>query len=387
MGRPAIVLCVAALFVPSCNLDTDRAAPPVDAPTQVGACGTTESVFPKLLAFVREDRFAPLREVLEARFLPSDANPQPDPSFRTIVDALLRLVKQLGLSDTAYVAHLAASEQVESQLGPLVVLALEFVDGRLDGQARYEALDAGAHFVRVCNPDHLLTAIEMLLRFESPSTGGPWIVALLDEVQLLLGDPMLDEFLTQFERNAEAGRPAIVNLIGQIMQFVADEDFAISRVETLLDSAVYPNVDASLETRIRRFVALLDEVTQPEANILVPLQGAMRCGNQHQAQRNAIIGFLYDLVFAERVGLETILEGADFLSSEAVVGELELLADVVFIVRTDLTLRDDLRELLVILLSTPDAEAIVPVLVELFEDEVVTELLEGVVTLLDGCGR
>ncbi len=376
-----------ASLLASCNLDTDRPAPNVAPPTQQGACGTTESVFPQLLAFVREDRFAPLREVLEARFLPSEANPQPDPSFRTIVDALLRLVTQLGLDETAYVAHLASTEQVETELGPLVVLALEFVDGRLDDEPRYEALDAGAHFIRVCDPNHLLTAIEMLLRFESPSTGGPWIVALLDELRLLLADPTLESFLASFERNAEEGRPAIISLVRQIMVLVADESFAISRVETLLESAVYPVVDASLESQLKRFVVLLDEVTAEEANILVPLQGALRCGVEHAPQRDALIGFLYDLVFSERVGLETILQGADFLSSEAVVSELELLADVVYIVRTDLTLRDDLRELLAILISTPDAQRIVPVLIALIDEQVVSELLQGVVTLLDGCGR
>lgn len=385
-GKLAVLVSVASLLG-SCNLDTDRPAPNVPPPTQQGACGTTETLFPELLAFVREDRFAPLREVLETRFLPSEANPRPVPSFRDIVDALLRLITQLGLDETAYVAHLASTEQVETELGPLVVLALEFVDGRLDGTPRYEALDAGAHFVRVCDPDYLITALEMLLRFESPSAGEPWIVALLDELRLLLADPTLDSFLQSFERNAEEGRPAIISLVRQIMVLVADEAFAISRVETLLESAVYPVVDDALEAQLRRFVVLLDEVTSEEANILVPLQGSLRCGLEHAPQRDALIGFLYDLVFSERVGLQTILDGADFLSSEAVVSELELLADVVYIVRTDLTLRDDLRELLAILISRPDAEKIVPVLIALIDEKVVTELLQGVVTLLDGCGR
>lgn len=371
----------------ACSLDTDRPAPTVASPTQQGACGTTETLFPELLAFVRDDRFAPLREVVEQRFLPTEDEPNPQPSLRTIFDAALRLVTQLGLDETAYVAHLASTEQVETELGPLVVLALEYVDGRIGDRPRYEVLDAGAHFVRVCDPNHLLTAIEMLLRLESPSAGQPWLVAVLDELAALLGEPDLERFLTSFERNAERGRPAVISLVRQVMVFVADDNFAIGRIETLLDSAVYPNVEAPLEARIRRFVELLDEATSEEAGILVPLQGSLRCGLLHPTQRDAIIAFGYDLAFDEVVGLDVLLEGAAFLSSDAVASELELLADVVRIVRTDLTLRDDLRETIAVLLSSPDAQRIVPVLIALIDEKIVTELLGGVVQLLGGCGR
>ena len=67
--------------------------------------------------------------------------------------------------------------------------------------------------------------------------------------------------------------------------------------------------------------------------------------------------------------------------------ELSLLADTVRLVRSDLTIRDDLRDLLVVLLSRPDVQKVVPVLVELLDRKVVTELLTALVTLLDGCGR
>lgn len=387
-ARNAVVWPLLALAaLPSCNLDTDDPAPYVDPPTTQGACGTTETLIPQFLQFVTDDRFAPLREVLDRRFVPSEYNPNPDPSLRTILDAIVRLITQLGLSDTAYVAHLAASAEVEEELGPLVVHMLGYVDGRLDGTPHYDATDSAAHFIRVCEPDHLLSAIEGLLRFRSPSADKAWIVAVIEEIGPLLDEPELTPFIEGFEQSGETGRPAIISLLRQIMAFVADDDFAISRVETLLMSAVYPNVGPSLETRIERLVELLGEATAPEAGILVPLQGAMRCGMQHGEHRDELIGFVYDLTVSEEVGLKGLIDGIGFVASDVVAQELDLLADVIAIVRTDLTLRDEIRELLATLISSPDAELVVPVLIDLFEEKIVTELLAAVVQLLDGCGR
>jgi hypothetical protein len=373
----------------SCNLDTDTAAPHVAPPTAAGACGTTETLLPKLLAFVREDRFAPLRRIIEMRLLPSAENPTPDPSLRTLLGGIVSLISQLGLDRTALVLDLVAKGEVEEKLAPFLVTLLEFIDGRYDGVDHYEVADAGALFLRRCDPDFLLLAVEELLRFESPShPGEPWMVALLGEIGELLKDPGLEPFLEGFERESQRGKPAVTSLLVQIMIFLSDQNFAIERVETLLESAVYPVVSADLRARIERMVYLLDEATRPQAGILEPLQGAVRCGLMHAEARDQLIGFGYDLIASREVGLDAVLMTTqDVVSIASAKNQLGLLADLVKIIREDLRIRDDLRELIAVLLSRPDVELSIPVLIDLLDSGVLSELLEAFVKLLGGCGR
>lgn len=378
----------ALLVLFGCNLDTDQEAPYMAPPDEPGTCGTTATLFPRLLSFAEEERLAPLKEVLLDRLAPGPDNPQPDPSLRVVLNALVRLVSQLGLDKTHDIATIAARAELEEELSPLVVLLLEFMDGRIDGRDHYDAAEASAYFVRVCNPDHLLTSIELLLRFQSPSYGKPWLVAVLEALRPIVVNPTLQVFLEEFEREAEQGRPAIVSLLVQIMSFVADDGFAISRVETLMESAVYPIVDQELEDQIEVLVLLLDEATQPDAGLFRPLQQAMRCGMQHREERDALLGTAYDLLTSGAIELSEIVDaGSGILQSDALIPELSLLADTVRVVRTDTTIRDDLRELLLVLLSRPDVQKVVPVFIDLLEEKVVAELLDGLVVLLSGCGR
>lgn len=386
LRRATALTALVAVF--GCNLDTDREAPYVAPPDEPGTCGTTASLFPRLISFAEEERLAPLREVLLSRLATTPENPLPDPSLRVVLNALVRLVSQLGLDKTQDIATIAARAELQEELSPILVLLLEFLDGRIDGRDHYDAAEAGAHFVRVCNPDYLLTSIELLLRFQSPSYGKPWIVAVLEALRPIVANPTLQPFLEGFERESEQGRPAIVSLLVQIMSFVADEGFSISRVRTLLDSAVYPAVDQDLEDQIEVLVLLLDEATTPEAGLFEPLQQAMRCGMQHQDERDALLGLVYDLLTSGAIDPSEIVDtGSDILQSDALVPELSLLADTVRIVRTDTVIRDDLRELLALLLTRPDVEKVVPVLIELVDEKVVAELLDGLVVLLSGCGR
>lgn len=377
-----------ALGAIACSFDTDRAVERLPPPIPEGRCGTTATLFPRLLAFLREGRFAPLRDVLERRLLPAADGTQPDLSLKTVFAALVRVVSQLGLDQTAYFVDVAAKEEVEEELGPLISAALKLIDGRFDGVPRYEAGDAAAHFVARCDPDHLLTAIEGGLRLKSAQDGRPWVLVALEATVPLLEDPQLQPFLASFERNAETGKPAVVSLLAQIMGFLGDENFAISRVQTLLDSAVYPFAEPELEAKIRVLVDLMDEATSEDAGILQPLQRAVRCGMMHPEQRDVLLGLVFDVVVEPELGAELIVQSASgVLVGDALATELDLIADVVHVMRDDLSIRDDLQELTVMLLSQPESQRVVPVIIELIDRLVFAELVGAIVTLLDGCGR
>ncbi len=345
-----------------------------------GACGTTETLLPKLALFLGEDRFEPLRAVIQKNF--------DDPALRTLLGAIVTLVSQLGLDRTELVVEIAKKGEIEANLAPLLVAALGLVDGRTDGTTRYAVPDAAALFIDRCDPDHLLTGVEGVLRFQSPSHGKPWLTATLQEASPLLSDPALGPFLDSFEQNAERGKPAIVSIGVQIMVFLADENFSIERVQTLLESAVYPLVSPALKAKIEVLVAMLDEATRPEAGILVPIQGAVRCGLMHPEARDQLLGFVYDLIASEEVGLNMIIDSTVAITSETgAKNELDLVADVVAIVRDDPKLSRDIRGLLSTLLSEPDVELTLPVVIELLDREVLGEALEAVAKLLSGCGR
>lgn len=386
-GRFSASLLALLVAAPACGLDTDAPAPHLDPPTETGACGSTADLFANLNRFVEDGRYEPLRRVVEDNLQPSPDNPAPDPSWRSVVNALLALIRQIGLEEAAIVATIAADGAVEDQLSPVVRVVLEFLDGRLDGAPRYEVAEAGAFFVDRCDASFLLASVEGVLRFESPSAAQPWLVALLDRLVPLLDNPTLRPFLNSFERGGEAGRPAIVGIFVQIMSFLADDGFAVSRVETLLDSAVYPLVDPSLERDIEALMVLFAEVTDPSQDVFAPLQAAMQCGMRHPGPRDVLLGFVYDLAASPEVGLERVLEGVGVLRLDVVTDQLELLADVVRVLREDELVQRELRAVLVLFLSRPAVQDVVPVLIGLLEEEILAELLTAVVTLLEGCGR
>lgn len=380
----ALVLCLAG-----CGFDTDRAAPYASPPVIAGACGTTETFFPRLLGFVREDRFEPLRRVIEARLLPTPGDPTPDPSLRTLLGALVRLVEGLGLARANEVVDLAKKGDVEQKVAPLLTTIMRFMDGEIDGRLHYESADATALFLRRCDPDHLLSAAEGVLRLTSPShDGSPWVVALLEETIALIEEPGFQSFLDSFEREAERGRPAIISLLGQILISIADDGFTIDRVETLFESAVYPFVSPDLGAHFEALVGLIGEAASTEAPVLRPLQRAVRCTTEHPAARDDVLGFIYDVLATEEVGLDMLASATNgLISGDSAERELDLVSDALKVIREDLVIRDDLRELMAILLSRPDVELVTPVVVEMLEEGVVTELFDGAAKLLGGCGR
>ncbi len=383
--RSAVSLAV--LSVLGCGFDTDAEAPYLDPPNEVGTCGSTADLFPKLEAFVADGKYMPLKAVVQTHLQPTPANPVPDPSWRSVVNAILGLLTQIGLEEAGLVATIIADGQVEDQIGPLVSVVLEFMDGRLDGKDHYEVAESAALFVDRCDASYLLASVEGVLRLHSPSTNKPWLVAVLDAASPLLENPTLLPFLESFEQGGAEGRPAIVAVLAQIMGMLADEDFHISRVENLIESVVYPLIDAELETDLERLMVLLGEATDPNLEVFAPLQQAMRCGIRHPADRDVLLGFTYDLFITPEVGLQGVLEGVGVLRLDVVVDQLDLLADVTHVLIVDDSVQRELRSLLILFLGRPVVDEVVPVLIDLFEEEILGELLSAVVTLLEGCGR
>ena len=112
--RASISLLVAMLGVSSlsCSFDTDTPAPPLVTNGEPPAlCGTTASVFPKLLLFIEDGKFEPLKAFIQRHLVISDENPQPDVSTRTLFSGILKITRSLGLEKTVDLTDLVANSQ------------------------------------------------------------------------------------------------------------------------------------------------------------------------------------------------------------------------------------------------------------------------------------
>jgi hypothetical protein len=355
----------------SCSFDAETPAPYLAAPTAAGICGSTETLLPKLFDFVRAQELDPLRDVIEARLLPTAERPAPVPSLRGLLDALVRLATGLGLERTLDAATIASRNQTLQQLKPLLLLLLRYVHGDVDGRPHFEAAGAGSTLFRTCDADNLLTAIEAVLRL--PSQEDPkvrWLAALSKDLAALIEEPSLTPFLETFQKDAETGRPAILSLLNQIALFLTDERFDIARVKTLLESAVYPAVSNGLRAKIEVLVGRLEEVTRPEVDVLRPLQRAIRCLNAQPEARTALLATLDGLVTPER-------------STEV----LDFVADLVKVLRQDRVAQQEILGFLAILFEVDNAKAIAPALLHAVERDLLGEISDGIVRILGGCGR
>ncbi|MEE2904079.1 MAG: hypothetical protein VYC39_17260 [Myxococcota bacterium] len=346
-------------------------------------------MFPKLLSFIEQGKFEPLKSFIQRHLLISEENPQPDISTRTLFSGILKITRSLGLEKTVDLTDLVTNSEILGEQLPLLTAALDFITGKTDGKSRYETGDAAAHFIRVCDPDHLLSAIELLTSFESPSRPGEmWIDVMLKEIAVVVDNQKLDEFLDAFEQDAEKGRPAVINIIAQLMGLIRQSSFSISQVETLLDSAVYPILSDELRPNVERMVTLLEEVTAPDAGILVPLQRSIDCGMHSPAERDVIIGFLYDLLFSQDIGArDALISVAELVSIEDSKFLLGIVSDLIGSIRSDRLARDELLELFALMLQQPDVNALLPIVSELIAEEIFTELLVAIQSILGDCNR
>jgi|GEM_PF-2232669 len=389
-GFSALLFTLLGVSAISCSFDHDEPAPPLVTNGEPPAlCGTTASVFPKLLSFIEQGKFEPLKAFIQRHLLISEENPQPDISTRTLFSGILKITRSLGLEKTVDLTDLVTNSEILGEQLPLFTAAIDFITGKTDGKSRYETGDAAAHFIRVCDPDHLLLAIELLTSFESPSRPGEmWIDVMIKEIAVVVDNQKLDEFLDAFEQDAEKGRPAVINVIAQLMGLIRQSSFSISQVETLLESAVYPILSDELRPNIERMVTLLEEVTAPDAGILVPLQRSIECGMQSPVERDVIIGFLYDLLFSQDIGArDALISVAELVSVEDSKFLLGIVSDLIGSIRSDRLARDELLELFALMLQQPDVNALLPIVSELISEDIFTELLVAIQSILGDCNR
>ena len=97
---------------------------------------------------------------------------------------------------------------------------------------------------------------------------------------------------------------------------------------------------------------------------------------------------MYDLITVDQLDLAGLLAAVDGVVSEADGTELlDFVSGVLVVLRDDRVVQRQILGLVEVLLRRPDVEGIAPMLLELLEADVGSELLGAVGRLLEGCGR
>lgn len=220
----------------------------------------------------------------------------------------VRRALDLGLRDQQAKAALEA-------LRPLLVTVLGYVSNKgpgADGTTHYEAFDflyTAAGNSSLCSPRNLVDVIDRILVFfrNNPACGNdcPGTVALRN-VEALLADPALEQFLADFEESEGGGRGkagilAVIATVGRAMENMpANEhyfdgiDNAVKLVMQFLgDEPKYAGMKAGLESML----GLLRELLRPdrEGSLLLPLKEVMHCVNTLDKDQ-ALTGAVYDLM-------------------------------------------------------------------------------------------
>lgn len=389
MVRRPVERCLAFVawsLAAGCGLDLDRPAPASEPARVVGACGSTETLFAGLFQLSREGGLEDLRSLLTERSLLGPEGREPELSLRQVLGAAVRIVTRLGVRATREAAISLGEGPVAETLSSLVVETLRLAAGRVDGRTRYAATEAAAFYLRRCDAEPILTLAERGLRLLRADGQERWLVAVFRESASLLEDPAFDRFLRDFESSGERGRAAVVGLFNQIVGFLADEGFDVARVRALLEDSVYPLVDPALAAKLDGLLARFEEALGLDPMLQSAMQKVARCALVDEAPRRELLGFLYDLSASDAVELERLFAEASRLVSDAAQARfLDHVAGLFAAVRDEREAREDIFLLLAVFLEPPEVERALPLFIELFERELVSELFAGVATLLGGC--
>lgn len=360
-----------------CDVGFERPAPSSPPARGPGRCEQTASLAPRLLQALDDDDLAPWREVVHSRF----EGPEARPALRELIGAFLDVARRLGLEPARDLASSLLRPELGARLEPGAVALFETLDGRLDGMRRYEVLGAAGSFIRTCEPEPLLGALQVALRLER-ADGQRWARDVLVGLRQLLE---LDEVATlsaSFRLDGEVGRPAVVELLTRVMLVLGRDPDPMPALRTLIDSAVRPLLSAEAEAVVDRLIRLGEEASASSA--WTTLGAAFRCGNRRPEARDQLLGFVVDLAVVPELGAEGWLKSAEALETLSDV-ELDGWAGVLEVFAESPGPRDTLLEGLAVLLEPDVAPRWAPVLLGLMEDGVLREVTEGLVALLDGC--
>lgn len=433
-------LALLALGVAPCGAEHVDA--PADPPAPEAVCPAPHELAPTLFRKLDEDAFADLREVVEdvlsvchdGTRVVSCADPRAEPpasgvllgSFLAAVGdfaadppealagarpgeagycappgevpaapnrlcALRRAVDRLVLERTPD-GRIVLVEAFEA-LQPLLASVLRYVDGTLPGATgggRWDLLPVTRTVVERCNDDPFLDLAQGLLRWLAPPRGK----AAFEAFSRLLRNPDAKALLTSIDVKNDVGRGGFLALARTLRDALTSDGFDPAELQSTFEDLVYPFVrdhypDHGLEADLRGAVDVLVDVLDPQRSpgVLRPLQEVVLCAEAADPD-DALLGASYDLLFdAEVVGLDALMDTLSALTDADPDGTvLEAAGLLLRAFAEDRDARVAFSVVFGEVLTEENARKVLPVLVDLLESDVVSEIVVLGDVLLRGCG-
>lgn len=311
----------------------------------------------------------------------------------------------------------AAAADLIERLTPLMARLVGWITNEgpgADGKTHWgpvAVLQEAAANPGLCNPEHLIDALDSLVTYWRPDAtcadrvDGDDCRALhaLGLLRELVSDPALQDFLKLFATDDGSGRVAFQRVGALLLQRLADMPNdaryfdAIDRIASDLlfpfldnDPAKYGDLKSKLVDSLEIARAFLDPAR--DRAVLVPFKGVMGCfatvDDQHE-----LVGAAYDLLLqpsqsgppVDLVEMATLLEEIVRLDTRRHGVLLGAVQTLLRGTRADEQGTESLRLLMVELLTPDNARRVFPPLRLLIERGVFTEFVLLVDDLLYGC--
>lgn len=312
----------------------------------------------------------------------------------------------------------AAVSVLFDRLNPLMARLLGWIsnDGPgADGSTHWEpvmVLQRAAANPGLCNPAHLIDAIDSLVTYWRPDESCRELadgdscrsLAALSLLRELVSDPALQEFLKLFEAEDGSGRVAFQRVAALLMQRMADmpnDERYFDSVDRLASDLLYPFLDSdperygSLKSKLEDSLAIARSFLDPSRDqpILKEFKGIMACLSEVDREDRHLVGAAYDLLLrpvngsppVDLVELVTLLEEIVRLDTRRNGVLLGAVQTMLRGTRADEQGTEAMRRLLVEILTRRHAQLVFPPLRLMVERGVLSELVILVDELLYGC--
>lgn len=376
------------LLMCGCGAGT-RAAPFSESGQEVTGCGQLADVAPHLLAFIRSQDMEPLAQVVQTQLVEPGLIQN---AFAALIKIIAKAPPPSGL--------LTPLNQIiaDPNSAPLAAVAgnlMKYLAGVAPATAsHYEVTTALGRTLTECDHNGPLTLVDKLVTTHlpfgcTPLTSGCELASnrLLAVAGDLLSNESIRTLLSGIDLNAVPADSFVI-LMQQATTILASPTFEFSQIDNLVTTNLYPLItDPVLKTQIDALLDVIDQVSQPQTGVQQALVGTLSCATAKDPD-GAIDRMLFDLIndpdfhMVELLGAVNALGNAD--PDEKVAGWLH---EVIGLLETDPATGNALITVVGTVLEQQNAQLMIPALIEMGDDGVLTDLSNFVKRELTPCSQ
>lgn len=392
----ALILGFATLLTIGCgaeNLDSTARDP------YPSGCPSADELTPRFNQLLRSGAFEGLRGVLEELSRPESDGTRSRTNL--VIGILLELIKEVNLDGVKVLFNkLLSSEILEGLLPPLVDL-LRFISGKAPGHPTtyYHGADILSRLLKGCYPDQygwdfhpedLLTLLDGLVELDRDGDGRPDLLQLTRLLQELADTPMVRAALEDYL--STEGKAGLLALLENVITVILHEDDLFDKLRELLGSVPGLEVEAPPLSKLLDLLGgMLDPSPPPPAKeLLTPIRKLFSC-LQRQDPHRVLASVAHDALEAGGFDLQAFTVAlAGLFDDDAQRSAYTSIKELIAYFQSQKEAFKILVDTLSILLSTRNAEQLIPALLLMLEKEadgsrVIDELIRLIRQLFQPC--